>query len=58
MAGSQGPSPPYPAAFCLWKNFSQRINLIREIRKKRKKKSGQNNNIFVIKQNQGLLVLP
>ena len=39
----------------VWKNFSQRISLIREVRKHRnkEKQTGQNNSS---QQNQGLLV--
>ena len=40
------PHPCLPPAFCLWKNFSQRINVIQEMRKCRKENSltKQNNN--------------
>ena len=30
-------TPKSSASFCLWKNFTQKINLIREVRKCRKK---------------------
>ena len=56
--------PPTPAlhpppVFCLWKNFSQRISLIRKVRKSQAKKNtqtGTNNNSLVSKQRQGHLV--
>ena len=42
------------------KNFSQRINLIREVREYRSKgkQTRPNNNNLVIKQSQGPLILP
>ena len=45
-------------AFCLRKNFSQRINLIKEVKKFRKEnnEARQNNNSLTIEQNQGPLV--
>ena len=52
-AGPYGPCPPCPLpAFCLWKNFSQRICLIREVRicrNKGKQSKETNNNNVVIK---------
>ena len=51
-SGPYGPCPPCPLpAFCLWKNFSQRIRLIREVRicrNKRKQSKETNNNNGVI----------
>ena len=53
------PQCPLPA-FCLWKNFSQRISLIREVRTCRNKGENTqrrpNNNSLVIKHSQGPLV--
>ena len=61
-AGPHGPCPPCPQpAFGLWKNFSQRISLIREVRKwrsKEKQSTGQNNNCLVSKQSEGPLAPP
>ena len=57
-----GPCLPCPQpAFCLWKNFSQRISLIREVRKSEAEENsqpGQNNSSLVSKQIQGPLVPP
>ena len=47
------PLSPRPA-FCLWKNLSQKISLIREVRKCRNKGNNQSKpNSSVIKQSQG-----
>ena len=56
---SHSPYTPCPqSVFCLWKNFSQKISLIREVRKckSKEKQLGQNNNSLVSKQSQGALV--
>ena len=56
-----GLCPPCPQpAFCLWKNFSQRISLIRDLRKCRNKgkQSTKTNNSLVIKHSWEPLVLP
>ena len=55
--------PPQPCsqpAFCLWKNFSQRISLTREVRKRRNEGSSQRrpNNNDVTKHNQRPFVPP
>ena len=58
MVLPRGPCP-LPAS-CLWKNFSQRISLIREVRKYRNKgkHTEQNNNSLETKQSQGSLFPP
>ena len=62
-----GPSqnrPPPMSSVCLLsvkKNFSQRINLIREVKNVERKENSQarqRNNTLAIKQSQGPLVLP
>ena len=53
------PAPRPQPAFCLWKTFSQRISLIREVRQCRNRGKHQrrpNNNSLVIKHSQGPLV--
>ena len=49
---------PLPA-ICLWKNFSQRIGLIREVRTRgnKRKQRRPNNNNKVIRQSHGYFVL-
>ena len=52
-----GPCPPCPLpAFCLWKNFSQIISVIRKVRKCKTKAAWQDKAVIVSKQNQGPLV--
>ena len=61
MAPSQNRPPPHVLHLPLSvENFSRRVNLIRGVRKCRKKgiQSRQNNITLAIKQNQGLLVFP
>ena len=62
--GPSGPCPPCPLpAFCLWKNFSQGLSLIREMRtfqwnvllSSENSKRRSNNNNVVIKHSQGPL---
>ena len=60
MGLSQGRLPPGPPpTSCLQKNFSQRINLIRERENSGKRENSevrQNNKSLAIKQNQGPLI--
>ena len=53
--GSSPPPCPLPALF-LWKNLSQRVSLIREVRKYRNSPVRLNNNSLVIKHDQRPLV--
>ena len=51
MMPSQDRTPPMSSACLLSvENFSQRINLIREVRKCKNSQAGQNNNTLAIKQ--------